>query len=54
MFGPASNTNKFCVATGGPALASGGHVTGGQVAARSLAAARELLAAHWYGSLEPI
>jgi len=41
-FGAASNTNKFCTATGGPVLASGEHVTGGLVAA----AARGLLAAH--------
>jgi len=33
-------------------LASGGHVTGGLVAARSLAAARGLLTAHgWVGGL---
>jgi len=50
MFGAATNTNKFCVATGGPALASGEHVTSGLVAARSLAAARGLLAVHgWVG-----
>jgi len=35
MFGAATNTNKFCIATGGPALASGEHVTDGLVAARS-------------------
>ena len=46
MFGAATNTNKFCTATGGPVLASGEHVTGGLVAA----AARGLLAAHgWVG-----
>jgi len=39
MFGAATNTNKFFITTGGPALVSGGHVTGGLVAARSLAAA---------------
>jgi len=50
MFGAANNTNKFCTATGGPVLASGGRVTGGLVAARSLAAARDLLAAPgWVG-----
>jgi len=52
MFGAATNTNEFCIATGGggPAVASGEHVTGGLVAARSLAAARGLLAAHgWVG-----
>jgi len=42
MFGAATNTNKFCTATGGPVLASGKHVTGGLVAA----AARGLLDAH--------
>ena len=42
MFGAATNTSKFCTATGGPVLASGEHVTGGLVAA----AARGLLAAH--------
>ena len=42
MFGAATNTNKFCTATGGPVLASGEHVTGGLVAA----AARGLLVAH--------
>ena len=46
MFGAATNTNKFCTATGSPVLASGKHVTGGLVAA----AARGLLAAHgWVG-----
>ena len=46
MFGAATNTNKYCTATGGPVLASGEHVTGGLVAA----AARGLLAAHgWVG-----
>jgi len=55
MFGAATNTNKFCTATGGPVLAnvvstlvlaSGEYVTGGLVAA----AARGLLAAHgWVG-----
>jgi len=46
MFGAATNTNKFCTATGGPVLASGEHVTGGLVAA----AARGLLVAHgWIG-----
>ena len=50
MFGAVTNTNKFCIATGGPALANGEYVTGGLVAARSLAAARSLLAAHgWVG-----
>jgi len=51
MFGAATNTNKFCIiATGGPALASGEHVTDGLVAARSRAAARGLLAAlGWVG-----
>jgi len=34
MFGAATNTNKLCIATGGPVLASGEHVTGGLVAAR--------------------
>ena len=49
MFGAATNTNK-CIATGGPVLASGEHVTGGLVAARSLAAARGQLTAHgWVG-----
>jgi len=43
MSGAATNTNKFCTATGGPVLASGEHVTGGLVMA---AAARSLLAAH--------
>ena len=46
MFGAATNTNKFCIATGGPVLASGEHVIGGLVAAAS----RGLLAAHgWVG-----
>ena len=45
MFGAATNTNKFCTATGSPVFASGEHVTVGLVAARSLAAARGLLAA---------
>jgi len=46
MFGAATNTNKFCTATGGPVVASGEHVTGGLVAA----AARGFLAAHdWVG-----
>ena len=46
MFGTATNTNKFCTATGGPVLARGEHVTGGLVAA----AARGLLAVHgWVG-----
>jgi len=50
MFGAATNTNKFCIATGGPVLVSGEHVTGGLVAARSPAVARGLLAAHgWVG-----
>jgi len=50
MFGAATNTNKFYIATGGPVLASGEHVTGGLMAARSLAAARGLLTAHgWVG-----
>jgi len=51
MFGGATNTNKFCIATGGPVLASGEHVvTAGLVAARSLAAARGLLTSHgWVG-----
>ena len=50
MFGAATNTNKFCIATGSPAWASDELVTGGLVAARSLAAARGLLAAHgWVG-----
>jgi len=50
MFGAAANTNKFCIATGGPVLASGEHVTGGLMAARSLAAARGLVTAHgWVG-----
>jgi len=50
MFGSATNTNKFCIATGGPPLASGEHLTGGLVAARRLAAARGLLTAHgWVG-----
>ena len=49
MFGAATKTNK-CIATGGPALASGEQVTGGLVAARSLAAVHGLLAAHgWVG-----
>ena len=34
MFSAATNTNKFCIATGGPVLAGGEHVTGGLVAAR--------------------
>jgi len=42
MFGAATNTNKFCISTGGPVWASGEHVTGGLVAARSLHAARGL------------
>ena len=42
MFGAATNTNKFCTATGCPVLASSEHVTGVLVAA----AARGLLAAH--------
>jgi len=46
MFGAATNTNKFCTATGSPVLACGERVTGGQLAA----AARGLLAAHgWVG-----
>ena len=46
MFGAATNTNKFCTATGGPVLASGKNVTGGLVAA----AACGLLAAYgWAG-----
>jgi len=47
MFGAATNTNKFCTATGGArSWVSGEHVTGGLVAA----AARGLLAAHgWVG-----
>jgi len=50
MFGAATNTNKFCIATGGPVLASGEHMSGGLVAARSLVAARGLSAAHdWVG-----
>jgi len=50
MFGAATNTNKFCIASGGPVLASGEHVAGGLVAACSLAGARGLLAAHcWVG-----
>ena len=44
MFGAATNTNKFCTATGGPVLASGEHVTGG--GGLVAAAARGLLAAH--------
>ena len=49
MFGAATNTNK-CIATGGPVLVSGEHVTGGLVAARCLAAARGQLTAHgWVG-----
>ena len=44
------NHHKFCIATGGPVLASGEHVTGGRVAARSLAGARGLLTANgWVG-----
>jgi len=39
MFSAATNTNKFCIATGGPVLAGSEHVTGGLVAARCLAAA---------------
>jgi len=39
-------TQFFFIATGGPVLASGEHVTGVLVAARSLAAARGLLAAN--------
>jgi len=46
MFGAANNTNKFCIATGDPVLASGEHTTGSLVAAHSLAAARGLLAGH--------
>ena len=50
MFGAETKTNKFCTATGGPVLASGEHVTGGLVAARSQAAACSLLTAHeWVG-----
>jgi len=50
MLCAATNTNKVWIATGGPVLASGEHVTGGLVAARSPAAARGLLAAHgWVG-----
>jgi len=46
MFGAATNTNKFCIATGGLVLASGEHMTGGLLAA----AARGLLAPHgWVG-----
>jgi len=42
----SQHKQKFCTANGGPALASGEHVTGGLVAA----AARGLLAAHgWVG-----
>jgi len=33
MFGAATNTNKFCTATGGPVMARGEHVTGGLVVA---------------------
>jgi len=36
MFDAATNTNKFCIATGGAVLASGELVTGGLVAVRSL------------------
>ena len=44
------NQYKFCIATGGPVFAGGEHVTGGLVAARSLAAACGLLAAYgWVG-----
>jgi len=43
MYGAATNTNKFRIATGVPVLDSGEHVTGGLVAAGSLAAARGLL-----------
>jgi len=46
MFGAATNTNKFCTATGGPILASCEHVIGGLVAA----AARGLFAAHGWVS----
>jgi len=48
MVGAATNTNTFCIATGGPVLPSGEreHVTGGLVAARSLVAARGVLTAH--------
>ena len=50
MFGASTNTNKFCIAIGGPVLASGERVTGGLVTARSLAAARGLLTTHgWVG-----
>ena len=49
MFGEANNTHKFCTATDGPVLATGEHVTGGLVAARSLAAARGLFAHGWVG-----
>jgi len=46
MSGAATDTNKFCTATGGPVLVSGEHVTGGLVEA----AARGLLAAlGWVG-----
>ena len=43
MFNAATNTNKFYIATGGLVLASGKHMTGSLMAARSLAAARGLL-----------
>jgi len=50
MSGAATYTNKFCIATGGPVFSSDENVTGGIMAARSLAAACGLSAAHgWVG-----
>jgi len=46
MFGAATDTNNFFIATGGPVLAGGEHVTGDLVVIRRLAAACGLLAAH--------
>ena len=50
MFGAATNTNKFYIATGGPVLANGEHITGGRMAVRSQAAARGLFAVHGWVS----
>jgi len=50
MFGAATNTNKFCIATGGPVLPSGKNVTRGLVEARSPVVARGLSATRgWVG-----
>jgi len=48
MFGAATNTNKFCTATGGLVLASGEHVTGGLVAAAARGRLYQLFAHCFY------